>query len=91
MKEEQFCIQFVNKKWILFDFKNRFILHMVQFERLWKPNLSVHVKMAKLASIPPRWAKQAPNQTQMVMNGGVEMEEVCWSNDKSVACVGVQN
>ena len=26
-----------------------------------KPKMSVHVKLAKLASIPPKWAKIAPN------------------------------
>ena len=55
---------------------------------LWKPNLSVHVKMAKLASIPPRWAKQAPNQPKMVTNGGVDLVEVCWGKDGSLASVG---
>ena len=61
------------------------------FLGLGNPKMIVHVKLAKLASIPPRWAKQAPNQPQMVTNGGVKMEEVCWRNDNSMACVGVQN
>ena len=81
MKEDQFYIYSVNGNWILFDcltceyVNNRFILHLVQFERIWNPNLSVHVKMAKLASIPPRWPKQAPNQPKMVMNGCVEVDK----------------
>ena len=33
---------------------------MDQFMRLRNPNMSVHVKWPKLASIPPRWTKQAP-------------------------------
>ena len=43
---------------------------MVQFERLWKPNMSVHVKLAKLASVPPGWAKLTPTHrkwSQMVV------------------------
>ena len=27
----------------------------------------------------------------MVTNGGVDMAEVCWSNDDCFTCVGVQN
>ena len=27
----------------------------------------------------------------MVMNGGVDMNEVCWSNDDSLEWMGVQN
>ena len=79
MKEEQFYIHSVNRKWILFDYltceyvKNKFILHLVQFERFWKPNMSVPMKMAKLASIPHRWAKQAPNQPKMVTHHGVKV------------------
>ena len=97
MKEEQFYIHSVKISWILFDcitcqyVNNRFILHLVQFERIWKPNLSVHVKMAKLASIPPRWDKLAPNKPQMVKNGGVEVYKVCWRNYDSLACIGVQS
>ena len=30
---------------------------MKWFGRLGKPKMTVHVKLAKLASIPPRWAK----------------------------------
>ena len=58
----------VNRNKILFDFLtlkhviNRFILHHKCFLRLWKPKMTVQVKLPKLASIPPRWAKHAPNQ-----------------------------
>ena len=83
MKEEQFYIHNVNRNWILLNcltyecVKNRFILNIDQFERLRKPNLTVNVKWPKLASIPPRWAKKAPNQPKMVRNCGVDMDEVC--------------
>ena len=32
------------------------------FLRLTKPKMTVHVKLAKLVSIPPRWDKLAPTQ-----------------------------
>ena len=68
MKEEQFYMHSVNRNWILFDcltceyVYNNFIINFIQFMMFRKPNLSVHVKLAKLASIPPRWAKIAPTQ-----------------------------
>ena len=31
------------------------------------------------------------NSAQMVTNGGVDVDEVWWSNNDSLACVGVQN
>ena len=49
---------------------------MKWFVRLGNPKMTVHVKLAKFASIPPRWAKLAPNQPKMVTNGGVDMDEV---------------
>ena len=70
MKREQFYTCNVNWNLILFDYRmceyvnNRYILHMVQFERLWKPNLSVHVKVTKFPSIPSRWAKLAPTKSK---------------------------
>ena len=39
-----------------------FILNHKCFVRLGKLNVIVQVKLAKLASIPPRWAKLAPTQ-----------------------------
>ena len=38
-----------------------FILHFESFVRLWEPNVSVQVKIFKLASISPRWTNHAPN------------------------------
>ena len=35
---------------------------MKLFVRLGNPKMTIHVKLAKLASIPPRWAKLTPNQ-----------------------------
>ena len=97
MKEEQIYIHSVNKNWILFEFitfeyvRNNYILHIIQFKRLWKTNLSVHVKLAKLASIPPRWAKLTPTQPKMVTNGGVDVAEVTQRNHDSFSSGGVQN
>ena len=51
---------------------------MVQFKRIWNPNLSVHVKLAKLASIPPRWDKLTPTQSKSSL-----MEVWIW-----LRCVG---
>ena len=68
MKDEQFYIDNVNRNWILFDcltceyVSNSFILHLEWFVRLRNPKMTIHVKLAKLASIPPRWAKHAPNK-----------------------------
>ena len=68
MKEEQFYTTSVNSNWILFDyltcdyFSNIFILHIKWLMRPRKPKMTVQVKLAKLASIPPRWDKHAPNQ-----------------------------
>ena len=68
MKEEQFCIHSVNRNFILSysltcEYLNdMYILHMKWFVSIWKPKMSVHVKLAKLASIPPRCVKLAPTQ-----------------------------
>ena len=64
---------------------------MKWFVRLGNPKMTVHVKLAKLASIPPRWAKLTPTQPKMVTNGGVDVAEVTWRNHDSLSCVGVKN
>ena len=57
----------VNWNRLLFDcltlkhVSNRFILHQKFFVRLGKPKVTVQVKLAKLASISPRWDKHTPN------------------------------
>ena len=38
-----------------------FILHHKCFMRLRNHNVTVQMKLAKLASIPTRWANHAPN------------------------------
>ena len=56
----------VNKKRLLFDYITlkhvirNFILHLKWFMRLGNPNVTIQVKLAKLASIPPRWANHTP-------------------------------
>ena len=39
----------------------RYILQHRIFVRIWKPNVSIQVKIPKLASNPPRWVNYAPN------------------------------
>ena len=39
----------------------KYILQHRHFMRLWKPTMSIQVKIAKMASNTPRWAIHAPN------------------------------
>ena len=43
----------------------RYILHHRSFVRLWKPIVSIQVKIAKMASNPPKWANHVPNHPKM--------------------------
>ena len=68
IKGEQIDTCNVNWNMLLFDcvtwkyVSNRFILHLNWFMMLWKPKMTVHVKLAKLASIYPMWDKLAPSK-----------------------------
>ena len=44
--------------------KHVIIMYIIQyniFVRIWKPIVSIQVKIAKMASNPPRWANHVPN------------------------------
>ena len=57
----------VNRNKIILDiltmklFIIRYIIHDRIFMRIWKPIVSIQVKIAKMASNPPRWANLIPN------------------------------
>ena len=68
IKGEQYYTSNVNRNKLLFDcltckyVSNRFVLHLKWFMKVGNPKMTVHVKLDKLASIPPKWDKLAPNQ-----------------------------